>query len=143
MAGRLQGWRALSWADRWRLLAMMLFGLPAISACLRLRGYVRTRSWLERISTTDRRRAATRDDLDAALALANLASIAGRHGPFPATCLRQSLMIHWVLRRRGLSSELMIGVRKQDDKVDAHAWVELDGHALEPGEITHRSFPAH
>ncbi len=122
---------------------MMLFGLPAIAACLRLFGYVRTRRWLERRSIARHPRAATPDDFDSARALARLAAIAGRHGPIHVTCLRQSLLVYWLLRRRGLAPELRIGVRKQDAAVDAHAWVELEGHALGPGEITHLPFPAH
>ena len=122
---------------------MMLFGLPAMDAALRLFGYVKTRRWLERRSAGTDARMATPGDLDAAESLARLAAIAGRRGPIAATCLRQSLLVYWLLRRRGLAPELKIGVRKQDAVVDAHAWVELEGRALAPADITHRPFPTH
>lgn len=125
------------------MILMMLFGLPAMDAALRLFGYVKTRRWLERRSAGSDVRMATPGDLDAAENLARLAAIAGRRGPIAATCLRQSLLVYWLLRRRGLAPELKIGVRKQDAVVDAHAWVELEGRALAPADITHRPFPTH
>ena len=138
----MRGWLALSWPHRGRLMLLML-GLPVVAAALRLFGYVKTRRWLERCSRTDLPRMPTPGEFSAAMDLAQLAAIAGRHGPIRATCLRQSLLVYWLLRRRGLMPELKIGVRKQELVVDAHAWVELAGQALAPAAITHLPFPAH
>lgn len=44
--------------------------------------------------------------------------------PFEATCLKQSLVWCLFRKRRGLSAELRIGVRKRDGLFTAHAWVE-------------------
>lgn len=142
MGVRLRGWLALSWPGRGRMLLLML-GLPLIAAALRTLGYVKTRRWLEELSRVEPGRTPTPAELDAAQDLAQLAAIAGRHGPVAATCLRQSLLVYWLLRRRGLAPELKIGVRKHGQRVDAHAWVELEGTALAPAEITHRPFPKH
>lgn len=140
--GRLRGWLALSWPDRAQLLLLML-GLPLIGVALRVSGYGKTRRWLERNSSLEPRRTATPNELAAAENLAQLAAIAGRHGPVSTTCLRQSLLVYWRLRRLGLAPELKIGVRKVEAAVDAHAWVELEGKALAPAEITHLPFPPH
>ncbi len=43
-------------------------------------------------------------------------------------CLPRSLAVYWVLRRRGLPSELVMGVKK--DPFGAHAWVEVDGDVI-------------
>ena len=44
---------------------------------------------------------------------------------FPRTkCLLRSIALAWLLRRHGIASELRIGVRTQDGRLDAHAWVE-------------------
>ena len=52
-----------------------------------------------------------------------------RHWPFAeGTCLRQSLMLGRVLRRR--HPELRIGVQDRGGGIVAHAWIELDGVAL-------------
>lgn len=142
MAGRLRRWFALSWRDRRRVLGMMLFGLPAIHAGLRLFGYGRTRRWLERWSTRAGNRNPHGRDLDEARNLARLAAIAGRRGPVTATCLRQSLLVYWSLRRRGLDPRLQIGVRKNGAALDAHAWVELQGESLDPHPTSHTAFPS-
>lgn len=141
MGGRLGGWLALSWTDRGRLLLMMLLGLPTIAAAVRLFGYGRTQRWLERRSNFGKMRAATFAELEDAARLARLAAIAGRHGPITATCLRQSLLVYWLLRRRGLRPEFRIGVRKHGELMDAHAWVELDGRGLDAMQVSHRPFP--
>ena len=140
--GRLRGWLALSWPDRAQLLMLMLC-LPLVGVALRVQGYGKTRRWLERNSSVDPRRTATPEELAAAEHLAQLAAIAGRHGPVNTTCLRQALLVYWRLRRLGLAPELKIGVRKVEAALDAHAWVELEGKALAPAEITHRPFPTH
>ena len=139
MAGRIRGWLALGGAQRVRLIAMVL-ALPLIEAALRLFDYQQTQRWLERHSRHAGSRRASPSDLSAAQDLANLASIAGRHGVIKATCLRQSLLLYWLLRRRGLDPQLKLGVRKQDGIFDAHAWVELEGVALAQTDRAHHPF---
>ena len=139
MGRRLQRWRALSAADRARLLAC-LGGLWILHASLALAGYRRTRAGVERLSRHPRPRPADAADLDAARALARLAASAGQHGMGPATCLRRALLLHGWLRRRGLAPTLQLGVATDvvragvegaDGGFRAHAWVELDGVLLE------------
>ena len=60
-------------------------------------------------------------------ALGEAVNIAARHTPFPVTCLSRSLLLGWLLHRRGVASGLRIGVRLTQGKLDAHAWVECDG----------------
>jgi hypothetical protein len=118
----------------------MMLALPSIAAALRLFDYQRTRQWLERRSSRAGSRPADSGDFAAAQDLANLASIAGRHGAIKATCLRQSLLVYWLLRRRGLDPDIKLGVRKHDGVFDAHAWVELDGVALAQSDPVHQPF---
>ena len=47
--------------------------------------------------------------------------------PFPATCLRQSLVLHALLERRAVRSRLCFGVARNGAALDAHAWIECDG----------------
>ena len=139
MAGRIRGWLMLTGSQRVGLVAIM-FALIPIAAALRLFGYRRTRRWLERHAPNAGSRCASPDDLAAAQGLARLASIAGRHSLIEVTCLRQSLLVFWLLRRRGLNAEIKLGVRKQDGTLDAHAWVELDGLALAQPDLAHHPF---
>jgi hypothetical protein len=142
MGARLRGWAALPWGDRGWLFLMMLVGLPVVATSVHLAGYARTRRWLERSSPNiGDARTTSAANFASARQLANLAAIAGRRGLVTATCLRQSLLVYWLLRRRGLAPELKLGVRKQGAVVDAHAWVELDGKSLDPVEATHLPFP--
>lgn len=51
------------------------------------------------------------------------------HRPFNGTCLRQALLVGHALRAR--RPVLRIGVRKADGELLAHAWVEIDGYAID------------
>ena len=135
MPRRLRGWLALNGRERAQFLGLIA-SLVVVHGSLALVGYARTRRWVERISDRGSRRAASAEDLDAARRLAQLAEIAGRRGAVRATCLRQALVLHGWLRRRGLDPEIVIGVRSDGGAtLDAHAWVELDGVSLDGGTV--------
>ncbi len=59
-----------------------------------------------------------------------LVSAAARYGIVPSTCLERSLALWWFLGRQGLASSVRIGTRKNAGRLEAHAWVEFDGRAL-------------
>ena len=44
-----------------------------------------------------------------------------------ATCLARSLVLRWILARRGIGTELKVGVRNEGGGLHAHAWLECDG----------------
>jgi hypothetical protein len=140
MGRRFARWLELKPGERWLLLGLMM-ALPVIAALLRVFGVVRTRRWLVQSSGNATPRTANSDDLQSAERLARLTDIAGRRGAVTATCLRQSLLIYWLLRRRGFAPELKIGVRKEQAAFDAHAWVELAGIALGQADLAHSPFP--
>lgn len=139
MGRRLDGWRALTWRERGQL-ARCALGLSVIHAALALLGYRRTRRVVEALSRRRSRHPASAAELAAAQRLARLAAIAGRHGAVEATCLRQSLLMHGWLRRRGLAPQLHLGIKPDGGPFQAHAWVELDGQRLLPGDAGHLAF---
>ena len=49
---------------------------------------------------------------------------AARHHLYPMTCLRRSLALQWLLSKRGILTELRFGVRRDNGKLQAHAWLE-------------------
>jgi hypothetical protein len=100
---------------------------------LRIVGYSRSREFLERLSPLSPTRSVGSDPLEAER-IARAIAIAGRHGLVKAECLPQSLLLMFILRRRGLSPALKFGVRKSGAIVDAHCWIELDGRALAHGQ---------
>lgn len=62
--------------------------------------------------------------------LAWLVEVAGRHVPLNATCLKQALVLAWILGRRGVPTELRIGVARRPGALAAHAWLEREGRVI-------------
>lgn len=74
--------------------------------------------------------------------IAWLVHAAARHGIYKAGCLQRSFILWLLLRRRGIAAEVRIGVRKEGNRVRAHAWVEYAGIALnEHAEIASEFSP--
>jgi len=114
--------------------------LPPVHLALALFRFQRVRDWLDRNAMRREPIECTPEALADAQRLAELAAIAGRRGAVEASCLRQSLVVWWWLRRRGLSPQLRIGTLGSGDTFTAHAWVELDGVALAQPDLQHRAF---
>ena len=125
MNKRIAKFRALSWPERKLLFDSMLL-LPLFWIGLRVFGLLRFQGWLNRTAAIARP-SPRREELAAMGALVN---IAGSHVPWPSTCLTRSLLLGWLLRRRGVSSELRIGVRLDEGRLEAHAWVEYEGRPI-------------
>lgn len=140
MRGRLRGWLELPSAERWQF-ACLLLGLPVVSLLLATSGYKRTLWMIEALSRRAGQRVPSPSELNAAERLAQLSGLAGRHGPYPITCLRQALLTYLWLRWRRFSPSLKLGGRRQEGRFDAHAWVELEGRALGQAELLHQVFP--
>jgi hypothetical protein len=140
----LEHWRGLAPRDR-RLLLQLTVLLPLIGLALKVLGYRRTHDALGRAvprRTSDPGCAPDESPAETARRIARLVSIAARHGPYRASCLRQSLALWWLLRRRGVAADLRIGVRREQNQLQAHAWVEHDGEALNDAESVRSSYAA-
>ena len=116
--------------------------LPLVSLSLRLRGFHRTRTTLERhLSLSPAPEDGESVKKQAALT-AHMVHAADRHGVVHPSCLAKSLTLWWLLGRQGITSRLRIGVRKENGKLEAHAWVEREGAALNEPEEPHRHYAA-
>ena len=122
MTGKLAKFRALSQAHQ-RIVLNAAFLLPFLWIGLHFIGLRRLQAWLQHTPA----RSDMQLSLDDVVAIGNLVNIAGRHAPCPVTCLTRSLLLDWTLRRRGVASQLRIGVRLSQGELDAHAWVEVAG----------------
>ena len=101
--------------------------LPAVQFSLRFRGFKRTARALAQHSA---RRAVPADARRARAAAEAVALVAGRPG-IGARCLGRSLVLWFLLRRRGIDAELVIGAdRPRGGELPAHAWVELAGEPV-------------
>lgn len=114
--------RALPRSERRTLLAAMAW-LPLSGLVLRAFGLRRLQAWLRRCAAPSDGRL-SRDEINRVAALVELAAA---RNPFPSTCLTRSLLLLWMLRRRGVASELRIGVRLSAGILNAHAWIEWRG----------------
>ncbi len=69
-------------------------------------------------------------NLSKALAICRTVEQAARLHPYHPACLPQALAGKWMLQRRGVRTVLRVGVRRDGDKLLAHAWIEYDTHPL-------------
>ena len=65
-----------------------------------------------------------------ARAIARIVKIAAEKGIYQAKCLQQTLVLWCLLRRNQIESEIRFGARKESGELQAHAWVEVGGTAL-------------
>jgi Transglutaminase-like superfamily len=49
---------------------------------------------------------------------------------FPRACLRQALVIYYVLTRMGYPAEIHFGARKEGEQLHGHSWVTLQGRPV-------------
>jgi len=118
------------------LRAMAL--LPLVSLSLRWRGFRATQTALERYLSNARGEQDALSAKQRVALTAHMVNAADRHGLVHPSCLAKSLTLWWLIGRQGISSCLRIGIRKDNGKFEAHAWVERDGTAVnEPDEHHH------
>ena len=117
-------------------------GLLATWLGLRLAGFRRWKSVLARLAprantTAQHQTASQRESSEA---IARMAAAAARNVFFGTNCLEQSLVLWCLLRRRGIAAELRIGARKEFERFEAHAWVEVDSAVLNDATAEHVHF---
>lgn len=121
-------WRALAPGESALLLRLMIV-LPAVGAALRLIGVKRTYRLLGG-ETLPLDPDISENERALAKRLAELVGMAARHGAYKAACLPRSLVLTWLLRRRGVHARLCIGVARREHGIGAHAWVEVAGQVI-------------
>jgi len=128
---KLRSLYKLSFGDVRILGEAMVLAIPVEIGvrCLALDALVtrlgRTRDNVRRSSELDLERAA------------RLVEAAAAFYPLKATCLKKSLILLRILRTRGLPAELCLGVRKVENDLTSHAWIECNGRILLGGGVEH------
>jgi hypothetical protein len=125
---------------QWLLAAAAL--LPAVSVMLRLRGLGSCLALCRRLVVTQQDRATSAQAYGDVAAIGRMVRLAAVYGPYRASCLPRSVVLWVLLRHRGLSPDIRIGVRKPGLRFEAHAWVELEGRPLEADSGTEPPFAA-
>jgi len=114
--------------------------LPLISISLRMRGFGVTQGTLQKLFPPPKKE--TIDSRRYAELTARMVRTAVHHGVGHPSCLEESLAVWWLLGRRGIASQLRIGIKKDSPKFEAHAWVELGGAPLNEPETPHQHYAA-
>ena len=136
MNKKIQKLRELTLTEWWLILVAVVM-LPVVALSLRLGGFNRTKNLLSKFLAKDPgENRLQKQGTNQAKTIARMVSIAARYGPYRANCLKQSMVLWWLLGRRGLESEIRFGVRKEpDEEFGAHAWVEYEGINLIDSEV--------
>jgi hypothetical protein len=119
-------WHSLSAADRTATRSMAVV-VPVVALSLRVFDFRRTLSMATRMSIVPSERGSHGSFIDA---LAGACGRVARRSPLAGNCLSRSLALWWLLRRRGISADLRLGVALASGVLEAHAWVEHNGRVL-------------
>ncbi|MGV6826306.1 MAG: lasso peptide biosynthesis B2 protein [bacterium] len=111
----------------WQWLLISLFQLPLVALLLRFKGYKWTRTRMD-VSTASRTLPAQPEQT--ARAIARMVGVAATFGPYHANCLKIALVAWRQMHKQGIPAQITIGVTKDGDAFDAHAWVEWQGEIL-------------
>jgi hypothetical protein len=121
MSGNFSKFLVLSGAEKWMFLSALML-LPLFWLGLRVFGLARLQAWIDH-SPLVQQTSLSVTELKGIGALVNSAA---HYAPGPVSCLTRSLLLRWLLRRRGIASDLRIGVQLVQGRLDAHAWVEYE-----------------
>jgi hypothetical protein len=106
-----------------------------------LRGYAKTEASLQSRAESNSEDISAGQDVALRIAkTSRMVRAASQLGSMRATCLAQSLTLWFLLRQQNISSVIKIGVRKKDGHMEAHAWVERNGVALNETDEVHQHY---
>ncbi len=77
--------------------------------------------------------------LKQAEAIGTAVVIAARYTPWNSNCLAQALTAQRMLVQQHIPGMFFLGVKKDQQQLDAHAWLQCDEHIL-TGKAGHESF---
>lgn len=141
MLEKLRRFSALGQPAQMLFLRALLL-LPAVSLSLKLRGFQATRTTLQKVLSASAPQPCGDAVSQCVTLTARMVNAADRHGLVHPSCLAKSLTLWWLLGRQGITSSLRIGIRKENEELQAHAWVEREGVALNEPEERHRHYAA-
>ena len=122
-------WNSLSKSDRGLLISAACL-LPIIAASLKTIGLQRTQSWLAGNALAPMR-PVTEQTRENVRRTAQIVAAAYRLHPMPSSCLPRAVALWSLLQRRGIGTDVRIGVRyNTTGDFESHAWLELNGEVL-------------
>jgi hypothetical protein len=122
-------------AERWILLQSIVL-LPLVALLLRTIGLARSWGLLRRSSPPVPLSMSGEGERTV-----RMVDMATRHLPWRPSCLPRSLVLWFLLRRQGIPAELRIGVQKREQRLEAHAWVEVERRVVNDAPDIAALFP--
>jgi GNAT superfamily N-acetyltransferase len=116
-------------ARDWLMLAEALAALALASLAIALLPFRRVAA-----AASARGRGAARTDDETVRRVRSAVQAWGRRVPWRAVCFQKGLAVHWMLRRRGIRSVLLYGVKRDGDGLAAHVWIDVDGATVIGGD---------
>jgi hypothetical protein len=104
--------------------------LGAVDLGLRLGSLAKLHAWLGRGLPPER---ALPNPRQLAWDTWRLVEAAARHHVKKMSCLRRTLVLQRLLAEQGLRVGVLIGARREQGELAAHAWIEVEGEAI--GEL--------
>lgn len=119
-------------AQDWSLLVQAWSLLLAFDVALRVLPFRKVQGWIKspgqkEISTLKAEQIIRRSS--------HFVDLAARNHLYQMTCLRRSLALQWLLARSSLDTSLQFGVRRENGKLQAHAWLEHQGQVIDKTPI--------
>ena len=125
----------------WQVLVTSAILLPLTALGLRLFGLKRTQQVMMYFTPAAPKTSQRKEEeVRYGQIVARMVSVAANHGLYRANCLKKSLVLWWLLKRKGIEADLHIGVQKKGELLDAHSWVEISGNVLIDDENTIQGF---
>jgi hypothetical protein len=117
-ASRWHKLRSLSFSEVWFLVqaAAVVVGFDL---AFRLFSSKTSLAVFERKAASDRKQKGVNPQR-----MAWLVDVADRFALGKSSCLRQTAALAWLLRRRGIATNLRIGVAREEGRLMAHSWLE-------------------
>ncbi len=117
--------------------------LPFIRVKLRFGGYKKTQRWLQKkLDDRSEFSSQSRENSPFLTMTCRMVRAAEHYSFGQASCLEESLLLWYLLQTQNIPAVVRIGVRKQLDKFEAHAWVEQNGIAINQQDEQHHHYAA-
>jgi len=123
-------------AADWAVVAESWWELLRADVAVSLRPYARWRDRLARAPEPDPAGSAERVDAR----VVELFRIAASYHVRPMNCLRRAIALRAVLARRGHDAVVRFGVRRDGDRLEAHAWLTVGGAVVDTGDTVRADY---
>ncbi len=115
--------------------------LPLVKVSLRLRGFGKTQDWLQaRLQRSYPSPSKPVASMQIVEKTCRMVRAAVYYAMPHAGCLEQSLTLWYLLGVQGISASIRIGIPRQTEPFEAHAWVEHEGVALNQLQEFHNHY---